>query len=331
MKATNLVIVAGVLAACGLAVIGRSQTQVFAPIIDRIGFPVGYQATFTHLYTFDHFQNRQIRVAYANDLAANTKPGQPYPYGSIIVGEFYPALRDAQGEPVLDTNGRYVAGGAPTIFVMRKERGFGVAYGPFRNGEWEYVAYHVDGTYSTPPARTGAGSCAECHLTVGPDNDFVFRANLHFAKASGALPDGVIKNYRFIPATLTLQAGRTITIYNDDNTNPHTITANDGSFDSGLLSVGDSFSVTLQQTGQFDYHCKNHSREKGTIIVQAASLGAVQAEPGGGGKNGRPEMARASGPHTDLPAFAGGSERDEGRVSRGRSGGEAGGRTNLTQ
>lgn len=274
MKALKLARILAVLVLGALGIVGRSQTQVFAPVVDRIGFPVGYQATFTKMYTFDHFQNRQIRIAYANDLAANVTPGQPYPYGSILVGEFYAAQRDAQGEPVLDANGRFVIGGQPTIFVMRKERGFGVDYGPFRNGEWEYVAYRVDPStgvvsYATPPERTGAGSCAECHLTTGGAKDYVFRANLHFAKASGAQADAVIKNYHFIPQTLTATAGRTITFYNDDDTNPHSITANDGSFDSGFLSTGDTFSLTLQRPGQIDYHCKNHSRELATIVVQA--------------------------------------------------------------
>ncbi|MBI3695293.1 MAG: cytochrome P460 family protein [Acidobacteria bacterium] len=268
MRRLKLTFALTMLVAGALAVVGRSQNQVFAPIVDRIGFPVGYQTTFTHLYTFDHFQNRQIRVAYANDLAANVKPGQPYPYGSIIVGEFYPALRDAQGEPVLDENGRFIQGGAPTIFVMRKEVGFGVAYGPFRNGEWEYVSYRPDGTYASPPERTGAGSCAECHQTAGRSKDFVFRANLHFANASGAVPDAVIKNYRFIPATITVKPGRAITVYNDDDTNPHTFTANNGSFDSGLLNSGDSFSVALIQPGRIDVHCNNHNRESATIVVQ---------------------------------------------------------------
>ena len=68
-----------------LLVVGRSQSPpVLAPVIDRIGFPYGYQYNYTLFYTFDQFQNRQIRVAYGNDVAAGVKPGQPYPYATRI-------------------------------------------------------------------------------------------------------------------------------------------------------------------------------------------------------------------------------------------------------
>ena len=145
--------------------VGHTQTLP-APTVDRVGFPAGYRDTFTKLYTFDNFQNRQIRVVYGNDVAASVQAGEPYPYGSILVGEFWPALRDAQGEPVLDENGRFVKSGQPTVFVMRKERGFGKAYKSIRNGEWEYVSYRPDGTYATRPE--GTTSCATCHHPIDP-------------------------------------------------------------------------------------------------------------------------------------------------------------------
>src|SRR5713226_6543290 len=107
-----------VLLVSAMLVVGHSQTpQVFAPIVDRIGFPVGYQSIYKLLYVFDHFQNRQIRIAYGNDVAASVKAGESFPYGSILVGEFWPALRDSQGEPVLDENGRFIKDGTPTVFV----------------------------------------------------------------------------------------------------------------------------------------------------------------------------------------------------------------------
>ena len=62
--------------------------------------------------------NRQIRTVYANDKAASVKAGEPYPYGSVLVGEFAPAKRDAQGLPELDANGRFQREGQPTVFVM---------------------------------------------------------------------------------------------------------------------------------------------------------------------------------------------------------------------
>src|SRR5215467_9463893 len=178
----------------------QSLPPLPAPTIDRVGFPTDYQTTFVKLYTFDNFQNRQIRVIWANPIAASVTPDtvNQFPYGSIIVMETYGVMEDSSGEPVLDANGRYMqaAGAVPTVFVMRKEKGFGVDYGLIRNGEWEYVAYRPDGSYSTPPS--GTGSCAACHLTgasgtaaapsgvpvsaysinIGQQWDFVFRPEL---------------------------------------------------------------------------------------------------------------------------------------------------------
>jgi len=92
------------------------------------------------------------------------------------VFEDYPAVLDAAGEPQLDENGRFVRGPLRQIFVMRKEPGFGEDYKHLRNGEWEYVAYRPDGSYSTPPQNSG--SCANCHLQAGQPRDWVFRSNL---------------------------------------------------------------------------------------------------------------------------------------------------------
>jgi plastocyanin len=38
----------------------------------------------------------------------------------------------------------------------------------------------------------------------------------------------------------------------------HTVTADDGSFDSGTLSSGKSFSYTFNTAGDFPYHCTFH-------------------------------------------------------------------------
>src|SRR5712691_9994557 len=214
--------------------VGHTQTLP-APTVDRVGFPAGYRDTFTKLYTFDNYQNRQIRVVYGNSVAASVNPGTPcnFPYGSIILFEYYTVQQDANGEPVLDENGRFIPNTFTTIFVMRKEMGFGVDYKELRNGEWEYVAYRPDGSYSTPPESTG--SCALCHLTGGslaltPDSapigavwDYVFRPDLYLGKGSGAIPKGVLQHYIFVPATIHAQPGETVTVYNSDQLLHHIV------------------------------------------------------------------------------------------------------------
>ena len=119
----------------------HTQAQALpAPVVDRVGFPFGYRDTFKLFYVFDNYQNRQIRAVYANSIAASVTPGQVFnfPYGSVILFESYTVQEDASGEPLLDRNGRFIPNVLNTIFVMRKERGFGADYKELRNGEWEY-------------------------------------------------------------------------------------------------------------------------------------------------------------------------------------------------
>src|SRR5262245_18912805 len=267
-----------ILLAGPLGFVGYTQSLP-APTVDHVGFPAGYRATYINLYTFDNYQNRQIRTVYANPVAASVPPGQVFnfPYGSIVLFESWSVKEDVSGEPLLDSNGRFVRDQLTTLFVMRKERGFGADYKELRNGEWEYVAYRPDGTYSTQPS--GTGSCALCHLTggsltltaqsrnIGAQWDYVFRPDLYFARGSGAVPSGVMQHYVFVPSTIHARPGDTVTVYNSDQL-LHRIVADDNSFDSGVMTPGASFTVNAGPLGKVtSYHCTLHSRMKGEIIA----------------------------------------------------------------
>ena len=255
-----------------------------APTVDRVGFPAGYKDTFHVLYTFDNYQNRQVRKVYGNDAAASVSPGQVFnfPYGSIVLFESYSVQEDSNGEPLLDDSGRFIPANLTTVFVMRKEQGFGVDYKEIRNGEWEYASYRPDGTTATAPSATG--SCALCHLTggsltlspisrnVGAQWDYVFRPDLYFSSGSGAVPKGVMQHYVFVPSSIHAQAGDTVTVYNSDQL-IHRIVADDGSFDTGVMNPGASFTVKAGTAGSvISYHCTLHSRMKGSIVVDDPPL-----------------------------------------------------------
>lgn len=63
------------------------------------------------------------------------------------------------------------------------------------------------------------------------------------------------------------QPGATITVDNVDGA-PHTVTARDGSFDTGLLQPGESGSVTLPtEPGTYEYFCALHPSMVSTITV----------------------------------------------------------------
>ena len=78
----------------------------------------------------------------------------------------------------------------------------------------------------------------------------------------------------FIPSTVTIPIGGTITWENND-TAAHTSTGGSategpsGVFDSSLIMAGSSFSHTFDEAGTFDYFCMVHPWMNGTVIVEA--------------------------------------------------------------
>jgi len=75
-----------------------------------------------------------------------------------------------------------------------------------------------------------------------------------------------IQNMAFSPATLTVKVGDKVTWTNQDSVG-HSATADDNSFDTGVLGQGQSGSATFSKAGTYTYHCIVHPNMKATIIV----------------------------------------------------------------
>jgi plastocyanin len=75
-----------------------------------------------------------------------------------------------------------------------------------------------------------------------------------------------ITGFAFAPATVTVKVGSTVTWTNDDSAS-HTVTADDGSFDSGGFAKGATFSHTFTKPGTYPYHCTFHGSMQGTVTV----------------------------------------------------------------
>lgn len=86
---------------------------------------------------------------------------------------------------------------------------------------------------------------------------------------SPAAPTVHIKNFMFVPATLTVAAGTTVTFVNDDE-EPHTVTSSDKSFDSEGLDTNQKFTHTFAKAGTYTYFCEVHPYMHGTVVVKAA-------------------------------------------------------------
>ncbi|HPJ29870.1 MAG TPA: PQQ-dependent sugar dehydrogenase [Methanothrix sp.] len=78
-----------------------------------------------------------------------------------------------------------------------------------------------------------------------------------------------IESYSFQPASINVTVGTTVTWINHDPTT-HTVTADDGSFDSGGMANDGVFEHTFSMPGTYSYHCKPHPFMKGEVVVTAA-------------------------------------------------------------
>jgi plastocyanin len=81
-------------------------------------------------------------------------------------------------------------------------------------------------------------------------------------------PEGtvVIQNTSYNPERVATPVGKEVVWRFKDNGLNHTVSADDGSFDSGRLSSGE-FKRAFNKAGEVAYHCNVHARMKGTVVV----------------------------------------------------------------
>jgi plastocyanin len=75
-----------------------------------------------------------------------------------------------------------------------------------------------------------------------------------------------IQNFAMSPNPITVAPGSTVTWTNLDGV-AHVVTADDGSWGSGTLEQGGSYSHVFTSPGSHPYHCAIHPFMKGTVVV----------------------------------------------------------------
>ena len=75
-----------------------------------------------------------------------------------------------------------------------------------------------------------------------------------------------IVEFTYQPDPVVVQVDGKVTWQNQD-TAPHTATADDGSFDTGTIEKGKLGSATFKEAGTFTYFCEIHPTMKGTVEV----------------------------------------------------------------
>lgn len=157
-----------------LGTVAVAQTRApYVPGPQNIELPVDWQTRFIRYAAVDKADRKIIRHMYVNPEAfAAIRAGQPTPRGTLLIMADTRARVDAQGNPLLDTSGRFIPEpGWIAIGAQQKEAGWGEGYGPEqRNGEWEYAAFDGAGTRRNIPLN----SCFGCHLQARAQQDFNF-------------------------------------------------------------------------------------------------------------------------------------------------------------
>ncbi|MGB0799216.1 MAG: cupredoxin domain-containing protein [Planktomarina sp.] len=84
--------------------------------------------------------------------------------------------------------------------------------------------------------------------------------------AGGVTHEVAIEGFKFVPADITIAPGDSVRFTNNDSA-PHTATADDGTFDTKRLNRGKSATLTFASAGTFSYFCEFHPMMKGAITI----------------------------------------------------------------
>ena len=171
-------------------------------------------------------------------------------------------------------------------------------------GERPHTATDRGGTFDTKPIAPGASA----EVTLSTPGTYFYFCRINPAKMNGVLtvepgadeprttrvqavdPGFTGDKLRFDPDELTVAAGTTLLVANVGG-KPHTLTADDGSFDTGIIEpgaeggrfAGKNASVTLNQAGTFKFHCEIHpAAMTGTVTVTGQAAGGAPAQASAG-------------------------------------------------
>jgi plastocyanin len=84
---------------------------------------------------------------------------------------------------------------------------------------------------------------------------------------AGPVVRASMRSLAYAPARIEVAAGTTVEWTNEDPL-PHTVTATDGGFDSGLIAPGGRWRHTFAEPGEYPFTCTPHPFMKGTVVVR---------------------------------------------------------------
>jgi plastocyanin len=171
-------------------------------------------------------------------------------------------------------------------------------------GQRPHTASDRGGTFDTRPIAPGD----RAEVTFSTPGTYFYFCRINPAKMNGTVvvkpgdqpaevtrvqavdPGFTGDKLRFDPPELSVEAGSTLLVANVGG-KPHTLTADDGSFDTGTIApgpeggrfAGGNASVTPTEPGTFRFHCEVHpAAMKGVVTVTGEAAGGAPAAASAG-------------------------------------------------
>jgi plastocyanin len=163
---------------------------------------------------------------------------------------------------------------------------------------------------AVPEAEPEAARAAEPDEPQEPEPVAKTNEPTATAAASGSVR---ISDFEFGPSTININAGDSVTWNNRGPTN-HTATANDGSFDSGNLNRGQSYTKRFDSAGTYSYICTPHPFMTGRVVVAGAGGGSGSGGGSGGGGGGSDDAGDAGA--SDSGAAGSGDSGSSGDLAK---------------
>lgn len=189
--------------------------------------------------------------------------GPPY---DIIINATVPGLiNDLTGE----TFKTQATNNSPGVVVVGTPGNVSATYSfvATHTGIFEFVCtYHAEvgmiGYLAVLPNAAYTGSTT--HTTTG-----TAPSSVAVSLVQGAGTNTSSRGFKPDTITVVLGVNNTVVWTNNDGS-PHTVTAQDGSFDSANMAPGAVYTYTFTRAGTYSYHCTYHPWMIGTVIVKAA-------------------------------------------------------------
>ncbi len=137
---------------------------------EHVKFPGGYKASFTNYANMNRAGSAAVAKMYANDVAISSyKNVQPAAPGSVIIMEVYKPKTDADGKPMVGSDGVNKIDKLAAIAVMERRSAWPAEFGSAdRAGSWGFAIYNPDGT-----PKANDLDCVTCHSPL-EQRDYLF-------------------------------------------------------------------------------------------------------------------------------------------------------------